>query len=47
MKIYSMTMCPFCGKVYDESEYTHCPKCGEGKILKAKRFRKKSRTNKK
>lgn len=20
-------MCPFCNKVYDESEYTHCPYC--------------------
>ncbi len=26
-KIYSMSMCPFCGTVYDESEYTRCPKC--------------------
>ena len=22
-----MTMCPFCNKVYDESEYSHCPYC--------------------
>ena len=22
-----MTMCPYCGKVYDESEYTRCPRC--------------------
>ena len=22
-----MQMCPFCDKVYDESEYTHCPYC--------------------
>ena len=22
-----MQMCPFCNKVYDESEYTHCPYC--------------------
>lgn len=22
-----MTMCPNCGKVYDESEYSHCPYC--------------------
>ena len=20
-------MCPFCDKVYDESEYSHCPCC--------------------
>ena len=20
-------MCPWCGKVYDESEYSKCPKC--------------------
>lgn len=26
-----MSMCPFCGKVYDESEYIHCPRC-RGKI---------------
>lgn len=22
-----MQMCPNCDKVYDESEYTHCPYC--------------------
>lgn len=22
-----MQMCPFCDKVYDESEYAHCPYC--------------------
>ena len=22
-----MQMCPFCNKVYDESEYSHCPYC--------------------
>lgn len=22
-----MQMCPFCDKVYDESEYGHCPYC--------------------
>ena len=22
-----MHMCPFCDKVYDESEYSHCPYC--------------------
>ena len=22
-----MQMCPFCGSVYDESEYTRCPYC--------------------
>ena len=22
-----MQQCPSCGKVYDESEYTHCPYC--------------------
>ena len=24
-----MQMCPFCDKVYDESEYSHCPYCSE------------------
>ena len=23
-----MQQCPDCGRVYDESEYTHCPYCG-------------------
>ena len=27
MKIYSMSMCPDCDYVYDESEYAYCPKC--------------------
>ena len=22
-----MQMCPFCDKVYDEEEYSHCPYC--------------------
>ena len=22
-----MQMCPYCDKVYDESEYSHCPYC--------------------
>jgi Zn-finger nucleic acid-binding protein len=22
-----MQMCPFCDKVYDDSEYSHCPYC--------------------
>lgn len=22
-----MQMCPYCEKVYDESEYSHCPYC--------------------
>ena len=22
-----MQQCPFCDKVYDESEYSHCPYC--------------------
>ena len=22
-----MQQCPFCNKVYDESEYSHCPYC--------------------
>ena len=22
-----MQMCPFCDKVYDEADYTHCPYC--------------------
>lgn len=22
-----MQMCPFCDKVYDESDYCHCPYC--------------------
>ena len=22
-----MTQCPFCGKVYDEFEHCHCPRC--------------------
>lgn len=26
-----MQMCPFCDKVYDESDYSHCPYCS-GKI---------------
>ena len=24
-----MQMCPFCGQVYDESEYSHCPYCSD------------------
>lgn len=26
-----MQMCPNCGRVYDESEYTHCPNCRSSK----------------
>ena len=26
-----MSQCPYCGKVYDESEYAHCPYCNGGK----------------
>lgn len=22
-----MQQCPFCNKIYDESEYSHCPYC--------------------
>ena len=22
-----MQMCPFCDKIYDESDYSHCPYC--------------------
>lgn len=30
-----MQMCPYCGKVYDESEYARCPYCrGKGKYTK-------------
>ena len=27
MEVIIMQMCPECGYVYDESEYTKCPKC--------------------
>ena len=34
-----MQMCPFCDKVYDESEYSHCPYCsGELEDEKGERF---------
>ena len=26
-EVNDMQMCPFCDKVYDESEYSHCPYC--------------------
>lgn len=26
-EVTKMQMCPFCDKVYDESEYSHCPYC--------------------
>lgn len=26
-EVVTMQMCPFCDKVYDESEYSHCPYC--------------------
>lgn len=36
-----MTMCPICDYVYDESEYTRCPRCGKrGKWRRSKRRRK-------
>lgn len=30
-----MQMCPFCDKVYDESEYSRCPYFAEGKYRNA------------
>ena len=34
-----MQMCPFCGQVYDESEYSHCPYCsGELELEIGERF---------
>ena len=36
-----MQMCPFCDKVYDESEYSHCPYCsGELEDEKGERYYK-------
>lgn len=42
-----MQMCPFCDKVYDESEYARCPYCGgRGKYTKRIVFvKKKSKHN--
>lgn len=28
-----MQMCPDCGRVYDESEYTRCPYCNKAAFL--------------
>lgn len=25
-----MTRCPYCGTIYDESDYSHCPNCEDG-----------------
>ena len=33
-----MQMCPICGKVYDESEYTGCPYCS-GELEDDEEFR--------
>ena len=33
-----MQMCPFCNKVYDESDYSHCPYCS-GEIVEEKEER--------
>lgn len=36
-----MQMCPFCNKVYDESEYTHCPYCtGELEEISERYYKK-------
>ena len=36
-----MQMCPWCDKVYDESEYSHCPYCsGELEEETGERFYK-------
>lgn len=37
-----MQMCPFCDKVYDESEYSHCPYCSGdvGRILRTFKIKK-------
>ncbi len=33
IKIRFMSWCPYCNKMYDESEYAACPYCGgDGKI---------------
>lgn len=33
-----MQMCPFCGSVYDESEYTKCPYCNGGRNKNVKKI---------
>lgn len=36
-----MQMCPFCDRVYDESEYSHCPYCsGEIELEVTERYYK-------
>ena len=36
-----MQMCPNCDRVYDESEYCHCPSCsGEIEVEKSERYYK-------
>lgn len=38
-EVTKMQMCPFCDKVYDESEYSHCPYCsGELEDDKSEEF---------
>ena len=36
-----MSYCPFCGCVYDESEYTHCPRCRDGRVMKTNKTMKR------
>ena len=34
-----MQMCPFCDRVYDESDYSHCPYCsGEIEVDASERY---------
>ena len=33
-----MTMCPYCGEVYDESDYAKCPVCHpDGRVMRIKK----------